>query len=296
MEPIRHDHLEQGSDAWHAFRRQYLTASVAAIVMGCAPSYWQLKTAHQLRQYREGTFTPPPISGFVQDMLNKGHEYEALAVEAANLEDSEFEPAVYSRFIYAASLDAVCLKTGAWMEVKKPKDKRSKVWKLANGKGPVWDRIPQHYWWQLVHQAYVLPGSVSTCHFVVFLDGEPPVTIEISRNRLLQDWWALEAAWEKFLDPDDANESQSDDERLALDYIRLDAEFALAKEKFERAKTALLFDGPRIIPGLIEISTTDVKGRIDYKAAASSVFSSKELESYRNVPTERTSIKVIKED
>ena len=296
MKSIRHDHLEQGSDEWHDFRRQYLTASVAAVVMGCAPKYWGLRTTNQLRGYRDGTWTPPEVSEFARKFMDAGLEIEERAILAAGLDGlSDLKPEVLSKGIYAASLDAASLDSGVWLEVKRPKASNSKTWVLANSYGAIRSRVPVHYWWQLVHQAYVLPDHFNACQYVVFLEGRPPVTIGIPREELLADWPILEGAWERFLDPDMTNTAVSDDERLARDYISLEAEFAVAKERLDKAKAALLRDGPRIIPGLLEIKRSPVKGRINYRKAAESFMTKEELDSFRDEGSERANIKHISE-
>jgi putative phage-type endonuclease len=111
---ITHD-LEQGSDAWHAFRLQHDGASEIAAVLGLSKNVTRNELLHA-----KHTGLPREFSDFVQErVLDKGHQVEALArpiVEAELGED--LYPVTCSRGRLSASCDGLTLDDGTAFEHK----------------------------------------------------------------------------------------------------------------------------------------------------------------------------------
>ena len=66
--------VEQGSPAWHDWRRTVAGASHAPVIMGVAPRYWTTRTWADLRTSRTEA-KPPDVTG----MQQHGHQKEPQA-------------------------------------------------------------------------------------------------------------------------------------------------------------------------------------------------------------------------
>ena len=282
--------LEQGSPEWHAWRRSKFTASEAAVVMGCAPSWWEISTPDQLRAYKE-TGEKAGVSEYVEKMRAAGHAMETIQREEG------VEPLCFERGPYGASLDGYDLVFNQWFEIKAPRDRNSKIYRAVRSKVRSQvaniERMPEYVWWQLVHQAFVVPEDCHTCVYIVAPnDGAPYVSVDLSRAELLEAWPKLEAAWQAFAEGR-PNLPADGDEALALEYMEALREHDHAKSRLDRAKAGLLAAGPRTIPDLVAIETSPVKGRIDWKRAALDAGFDAEEADYRGEPTTRTTIKLL---
>ena len=281
--------LEQGSQEWKAWRRTKLTASVAAVVMACAPAYWGIRTPEELRRWRAGEWEPPEPDAFTKKLWSDGHRIENEIRGGYNDGWHAFYPTIFERGEFGASLDGWDDNTGEWLEVKSPKDAGSVAYRMAtNGE------FPDYYLWQLVHQAHVVPDGATNCRYVVApADGAPPSETVIPREELLARWPELEAAWTAFRDVE-PNLPPDSDEGLAVEYLAALREHDHAKERLDRAKAKLLAAGPRTIPELVEISQSSVRGKINWQAVARDAgVDDKTAEEYRAEASTRTSIKLL---
>ena len=281
--------LEQGADEWHEWRREHYTASEAAIVMGCAPDYWAVRTPDQLRRVKE-TGNRPKLDLYTHKLFADGHAMEE------KMRPAGVEPACFSRGKYGASLDGWDPAFGQWYEIKAPQSRSSMTYRVATQfrEVAVRSRIPDHYWWQLVHQAYCVPDDATQCLFIVApIDGTEAVPMVVHRSVLMEDWPKLEGAWEAF-DAAIPNVPDEDDELLAREYMEALHEHDLAKARLDRAKAAVLAAGPRTIEGLVEITQSEVRGRIDYKSMAEHHgIDAEEQDKWRGETRARTAIKLI---
>ena len=289
MECRQLDMLEQGSDAWKAWRRERLTASNAAIVMACAPAYWGIRTPEELRRWMAGEWEPPEPDAFTLKLWADGHRIEDEVRGRLNDSWYAFYPTVFERGDFGASLDGWDEVSGEWLEVKAPKDANSAAYRLATD-----GKCPDYYFWQLIHQAYCVPDGATLCRYVVApADGSRPIETAMTREALLERWPELEAAWLAFREVRPNLPSDSD-EALALAYIEALREHDNAKQALERAKTQLLSGGPRTVPELVEIAESSVKGRIDWQQAARDAgVDDEKSEEYRAEASTRTSIKLL---
>jgi putative phage-type endonuclease len=188
MNAITRVELEQGTDAWHDHRRQFNNASEAAAVLGINP--WFPKTPRQLAEVKLGLKTVQ-----VTPAMNRGTQFEEMARK--NASDSlgiDFEPAVFVRGEYSASLDGVSPCKKALLEIKIPaKGQHSDLWKhVASGEG-----VPAHYMAQLAHQAYC--SDVDTAHFWVYdPEADYGMVCTLTRDELAETWALVESAWKAF--------------------------------------------------------------------------------------------------
>ena len=277
--------LDQGTDEWLAWRKGKLTASMAAVVMGAAPSYMAVRTIDQLRSIMLGTWEPPPPDAELWALFDRGHRIEAEVRQ--RFEESSwqlFPPHCYERGPFGVSLDGDNRASGSWLEVKSVRDERSKAWRMAKA-----GEIPEHYLWQLVHQAGVLGDEWETCHYIVSHDDED-VSITLDAAILRKKWAAeIEPAWRELLASIEGAPTGGDEARLAADYWRAKEAFDKADAALKAAKAALLRSGPRTIPGAVEIRLSEVKGRVDYQRALAEA-GIEDLEPWRKDPNRRTTI------
>ena len=132
---------------------------------------------------------------------------------------------------------------------------------MAYTPSPLRQTVPDHHWWQLVHQAHCVPGDAYLCLYVVATADRqcPHIEMPIPRSTLLQDWPQLEAAWRAFAE-ERPNLPPDSDEALALQYREALVEHDSASTRLKRAKTALLAGGPRAISDILEIRESTVRG------------------------------------
>ena len=159
--------LKQGSDAWQEWRAQHWMASEAPVVMGCAPSWAEMKTWADLRMSKAGLFE---WSERAETNFKHGHDKEE---EARRVLDGQLKM-IGNPFCVeaddgkmAASLDWLAPKwarrgTRMWAEIKCPTP-RAKWWQDIED----WTDIPKHYQWQMIHQAAVMGGGL--CIFFVYV-------------------------------------------------------------------------------------------------------------------------------
>lgn len=284
---------EQGSPEWHAWRAEHYMASESAIVMACAPYYWEVRTPEELRLAKAGKLVPEPSAETLR-LWADGHRIEAEVRDRLNESWHSFEPSVFERGTYGASVDGWDQDSAEWFECKAPRDANSKTYRVASGDNGPRGRIPDHYWWQLVQQAYCVPDGAASCRYIVApADGSTPREIVIPRSTLLEDWPRLEAAWQAFRDVR-PNLPPESDEALGVEYIAALREHDHAKARLDRAKEALLAAGPRTIPELVTITESSVKGRIDWqKAARAAGVDDESAEEYRAASSTRSAIKLL---
>ena len=89
--------------------------------MGCAPSYWEVKTPDQLRASKAGAERAEP-SDFTKKLWADGHAKEAQIRDRLNESWYDFQPACFELGEYGASLDGWDEASGEWMETKGPKN------------------------------------------------------------------------------------------------------------------------------------------------------------------------------
>ena len=191
--------LKQGSDEWLEWRETKCCASEAPIVMGCAPSWYQVRTWNELRLVKVG-MGPVDASDFVKWLWSRGLKQEA---KARAYFYKGYRPVCFEGGDYSASLDAYDSK-GRWVEIKSPKDERSSLLRHVRGNinagRSMRDRIPDYVWWQMVHQSMVLGGSGLTATLLVWLDKTNHEEVTLGVKKLNMDVPILRGQWQRFMD------------------------------------------------------------------------------------------------
>lgn len=276
--------LEQGSAEWHAFRRKHHMASHAAIVMGKAPKYWTISTPQALDRYNAGA-EPPEVDAKTQELFDAALAAEDWIRQCKSDEEFlDFQPAVFQRGEYAASLDGYEAGSHEWLEVKMARNASSRVWKDAARQ-----EIPEHIYWQLVHQAYVLGPQAKCVHYIVLLRGSRGYGVRgdmIQRKALMKDWPRLQAAWEAF--DRKMYEPAAGAAAAAKLYVDASKEMETAKAKMENARQVLVEHGDADY-GIMRVTAYTDKGRINYRAAAEKAYEEDPfaLEAFRSEPQKR---------
>lgn len=136
--------VAQGSEAWHALRANYFTASEAPAMMGASK---QMKRTELLHAKKTGL--DRDVSWWVQKYLfDKGHEAEAMArpiLEARNGED--LFPVVGTEGDLLASLDGCTMLGETLFE--------HKMWNEQLAADVQAGTLDPHYYWQLEQQLLV---------------------------------------------------------------------------------------------------------------------------------------------
>ena len=257
--------MKQGSLAWHEYRANSAlrNASEAAIIMDCAPKYWQTskRILWEQKQGLRGSNVDPS-----NPAIMRGNRLEPKARACFNHSFGvQTEPVVGLEGDYSASLDGHGIdKQGQSIkvEIKCPMSENSEVWKLA-AKG----EIAPYYHWQMVHQSLVVPTEQT--FFYVYLSDNQRITIPHIASE--SDIQALKDAWDEFYasEPEPDWEDRTDDDMRILverhrDLVQqkaiLDVELKLA----EKALKTEAGDGNVMAFGA-RIQTIEKKGSVDYK-------------------------------
>lgn len=136
--------VAQGSDAWHALRANYLTASEAPAMMGASK---QMKRTELLHAKKTGL--DRDVSWWVQkNLFDKGHEAEALArpILEARIGEDLF-PVVGTEGDLLASLDGCTILGDVLFE--------HKMWNEQLAADVRAGSLDPHYYWQLEQQLLV---------------------------------------------------------------------------------------------------------------------------------------------
>lgn len=215
---IERVYLEQGSSEWHEYRASHFNASEAGSVMGVSP--WNPKTMADLLAVRRGE-----SQVFQNAAMSRGNELEPVArALVEQMVGEQFTPVVLKRDRYSASLDGLSFDDLTVLEIKCPVNPDSSLLSIQT----IAD-IPQHYWWQLVHQGWV-SGAAKILFAVYHPDRGCSITT-IPRDALAASFDLLLAAWEEFGRHLDAGTSPETE--------RTDAEFIDAAADWKAAQVVL---------------------------------------------------------
>lgn len=163
--------LEQGSEAWHAWRRKTITATMASVIMGVSP--WT--TPRDLFLEIIG-LTPPKEKNAA---MERGLELEPVARDLFNdAYKVKTKPVVMISDEHkdvGASLDGWDEENKTLIEIKCPG--------VADHTKAILGQVPKHYYPQLSHQ--MLVADVEKCFYVSYRPGHQKefVVIEVLRDR-----------------------------------------------------------------------------------------------------------------
>jgi putative phage-type endonuclease len=288
--------LEQGSEAWHAWRAERYTASQAGAVVG-EGAFWP-RTPYQLYLLRTGQrqveVTPAMRAGSASEPRQRellDFLLDSTAVPMCAEWDMDGIP-------LGASLDAVCLDRGEAHELKRP---------AAGSQSPLWKatEAPKGYLWQMVHQMLVMPMEVQQVHLTVYAhDLDALKTIDVlHRNsdrfidlctRLIEGWLSFHRCVVDFSPPPlvEADEVVLEDDaewRLACEKYQValatskTAGDILAEAKAELEQLAQVRgEGAKVRGSGLQVFKVTRPGSINYKAAdIQKALSGLDLEKYR---------------
>lgn len=289
-----HD-LEQGSEAWLAWRNSGWSASDASIIMGCAPSYYEVRTWEDLRMRRLGMADDP--NEWAQEAFAWGHEREGPVRDWVNEHlDTWFAPACVSNGKFLASLDGLDHdvhedgEKTLWLEIKCPLPSRSITNKRWYDGVRAWKDLPDYHKWQTLHQFAALNVKAAKLVYAIQTpEEEEPILIEADfctqiMGPLVDQLWGQWKAWEDGEDP-----GRTDGEwYCATDrYFQAKKDYDAAKAKLDAARSDLVGlcdDGLSLKYGLgWQVSRQTRKGGVDTKRMEQDGI---DVDAYRKDPTE----------
>lgn len=188
MNAITKVHLQQGTPEWHLHRSQFNNASEAAAVLGISP--WFPRTPRQLAEVKLGL-----KAVHMNAAMSRGVQFEdAARKNACDSLDIDFEPGVFVRGDFSASLDGISPDGTTLLEIKIPaKGQQSDLWKqVASGEG-----VPAHYMVQLAHQMYCCDAERAV-FWVYDPSADLGMAYHLNRDELALTWVLLEIAWKAF--------------------------------------------------------------------------------------------------
>lgn len=269
MSAFRVVDLEQGTDEWRAWRRDRCTASEAPVIMDAAPSWYGIRTWEELRLEKAGLGLPP--SEWTERAWAHGRESEPLA--RAECYPSA-RPAVVESVgdpRFAASLDGLGGMFGEhWVEIKCPLSGHgSTLFRALREDIPTIHLTHPYVWWQLVHQAAVT--GLATCVLLVWLGPREHAELVLDGDVLREDWPALRAEWERFLEGGPQWPVTAAWSDAARDYADAHAAHAAAKQRLADARAVLESEGDGRGHGVI-VTTSERPGTVDWKRAAAAAY------------------------
>ena len=246
--------LKQNTESWLEARKQYRTASEAAIVCGVSP----FTTPKDFKLIKEGL-----KKQFYSKAMQLGHELEDQVRRwASDHLNRDFKEACWVRDKYMASLDGI---DGDTLVELKVSDQTYND--LKDGK------MPMHYWLQVQQQLYCSPATKG--YLVAYSPEEEEYycsdLIEQDGNAMIQ----IDEKWEEFdvMPIPEQPVDMSDDgsvHKLFDEYAALKREADNIKEQMDQLKTLLMERGEA--NGIVCAGYKLVKKKgatsVDYKEAA----------------------------
>jgi len=290
--PLQIVHVEQGSEEWHAVRRQFRPASMSPWITK-ASRYAGPKDA--LAFFKN---EPKEVDPWLQKMWNHGKALEPVAATA--LEEILAiggEPIVGTRGKYLASLDFYNERECFGAEVKCPyQGLRSKTWKFAE-KGI----IDPAYLDQIETQCRVF--GLRRAGLYVYVNRQHNIFVPFEPS--LERWSRIEETWDRFfdgmaagVDPDaPALITETGPIALAETYRELQERIkALETNAAEIKKQIEAAAGgkPAKFGDVLTVRYETRSGSIDYASLVQEHCPSVDVEAYRGDPTAYSKIVLSK--
>jgi putative phage-type endonuclease len=261
-------HVEQNTPEWLEARKQYHTASEAAIVLGISP----FKTPLAFKMERAGL-----KKSYYSAAMRRGHELEdQVRQHAENFFGCTFAPECWVNGQYMASLDGIDAARDTIVEIK-VSDRTYNDLKDGN--------FPEYYYAQLQQQLHCSPAKVG--YLYVYSPEKDAYICSAPVEEMPLYMESVDEAWEKF-DAIELDEhtpvDRSDDGAI----INLFGEYAGLKRKAEqidkrmkeiKAKLEAEAGERSLVAGDFKLDRQAPAARYDYKQAA--VDADVDLEAYK---------------
>lgn len=285
--------LEQRSKEWLEWRRNYIMASDAPIIMGV--SKYQ-KTVENLLQEKSGSSL---VFQKVTSSMKKGVEWEDHLLKNfeklynTNVHDNAtFRPAVVQSLKYeycAASLDGLSHKEDVAVEIK--------VTNAKNHQLATEGILPEEFVPQVQHQMLVLniPHLYYVSYFIpeksmrilkIYRDENYIQTLIHNYSLFLNDLDVLKNS----NIPQSANEKQESILYGLISYSKkLDEKISKleSEKKYVRELILNLVNHTPFVSSKVKVSSHEVKGRINYSSIPKDHELYKELEHFRSPPSQQ---------
>ena len=293
--------IEQGSDEWLQWRLERCMSSDASVIMGSTPSYYTIRTWADLREARAGFRKEP--SSYAEYLFREGHRKEELARKYLNssglIDVFEFKPACLTSEIdgieFGTSLD--CYNgLDIWVEIKCPRDERSKRWEFVRG-GSDNPRslIQDHDWWQMVHQAAIINMESATGYYMVYDSNQNNAIIEVPWDELMKDWPRLLGEWKRFESGETQFPVGDDWIAAAQAWYAIKGKYDMVQGELDAARDKLLSLGSGVYEN-IEVKKKKRAGSVDWKKFASDKgISDEELKTYKKRDSHYMEVTIKKE-
>ena len=274
--------LDQNTQDWLDWRERLSTASEAVVIMDVCPSYYETKTWSDLRLKKAGLDLEP--SEWAKSNWAHGQRLEGVARDKLF---PDFVPTCIEYGKYGASLDGLhasffnkeaepmCVD---WLEIKCPAsgDRSTMLKRIRENEGkPARDKIQDHTWWQMVHQALVVGPKARYCMFTVWVDEHNFEIVEISAADMMVDAGTLLAAWNLFNDGFRQGLPDNEWEKVAGEWLIAKDENDKSTKRLKTAKEgveALIPEGESREASGVKAAHATRKGSVDWQAYARKIF------------------------
>jgi putative phage-type endonuclease len=261
--------LEQGTEAWLEFRKNYRMASETPAVMSLSP----YSTPADVRKAKRGQ------QATVNAAMRQGTEQEPLARASYEQAEELMRPCVIVDGDYGASLDGLNIDGTVILEVKTPyKGKNSDRWKAAEQ-----NTVTPYDYAQMQHQLMVT-GCKRADLWVWDTDSQSGVKVEVLPD---PDYWnEIKRAWDDFW-PTIAQRDDKEWKTAVKAFKRASEAYKKAEEKMEQAKQDLIALAGDHSEGLgVEVRKIARQGSIDWSKVQHEFLGDVDVEQYRKNATE----------
>jgi putative phage-type endonuclease len=149
--------LKQNSWAWYQHRKNFVNASEIGTIMGLNP-YETKENLIKKKIFKDGVFISNPAMEHGKKTEPKANLFFSVKTKR------NYEPAVFTKDIFSASLDGYHEASNTMLEIKCPLDKNSSSWKEFFEK----NIIPPYYWAQI--QCGLFCSESKSAFFLVYFN------------------------------------------------------------------------------------------------------------------------------